>query len=661
MIAALAAGVGARLCVHGCAGDSTPPIQDKLSAESSAPANSPAPVSHPVATEPRPEKEAVLSAHGAFRLRLLLAWLPEATDEELRRMADDLKRTATDESLGIRLLMARWAEVNPQALLSWAKAQPQTGYSWSAKFFYIENAIESWARADFNAAWAAAAGDLKNCRASALIGLTAVDPEKCLRFLAADPSLLDLAGTQDMTKVLARIASRNPAGAAALLESAPEARQMHLAASVAEAWAKSDPAAAVKWMNTLPADVRTADSMASAALWVAAHAPDQVPALLEELPAGGLRSAIVAADLKRLVAEDPAAARQRLDDMPPSTSRQYGRALLMQGLVHSGDIAGATEQARQLGWHMLDTWSPVSTYRNFEYNLSATDGGPGETPLGTMKDLVGRIATSDPKSAAAILATIGAEEQLAQGAALSNPAGVATALAAMPHDGYAFLACQAIVSNWASTDPNAVAAWMGTAPLDSEQRKSFTTSLFSSWSRSDPAAMVEWASQQGVVEHAWEMIPSSYRVDHLDDLLAENTTNRARDLLVDLPPHSEDARRLIQQMPDDVNVDMSSVVKEWLKDNAQAASGWVSELPGGLKKERATESLTEWLLYEERDYEAAFRWAATLSGGKGENLTAQALNKLNGMDPAKAEAAIRASSLSPEAQQRYLNSLCQAP
>ena len=154
MLTGLAGGIGGRLAFtapvekessrSGRAGE----IWAQQAAEAAAKAEKPG---------PRPAEASVLTASGGSRLRLLMEWLPGAGEEELLRMAGALTDSDQEENLSIRLLMARWAEVNPSAMLKWARAQMNDS---AGDGFYISNAIECWARVDFDKAWAVACADL---------------------------------------------------------------------------------------------------------------------------------------------------------------------------------------------------------------------------------------------------------------------------------------------------------------------------------------------------------------------------------------------------------------------------------------------------------------------------------------------------------------------
>jgi hypothetical protein len=341
---------------------------------------------------PRPDEQDILNARGGKRLRLLLAWLTGSDGDELLRMADALAISGPEENLSVRLLMARWAEVNPEAMIVWARAQRDES---RAGEFFADNAIEAWARVDFDNAWAAAAA-MPFTRGSALLGLTAVDPDKCLRFLNANPSLLDLTGFTDMADVINRLAAREPSGTAALLGSGPQSRFMKFANGVALAWAKSDPAAAIEWLENFDGSVRSALAE-SAGKWIAAHAPEQLPTLLARLPAGRARGLIEAAGVAQLAASDPAAARRQIDGMPAGPLHQYCRGLVMMELLRGGDDSGAAALAAQMGWNFRNYFpsdgDPSDPMRRFRY-------GEEDAIKSSLRELLSRIAEKDPREAA---------------------------------------------------------------------------------------------------------------------------------------------------------------------------------------------------------------------------------------------------------------------
>lgn len=467
MFAGLAGGMGVRLAFTSpldadktrprAAAGGAAPGGGARTAPAAAPGSVPAPASRASSLS---AESAILEAHSGMRLRLLMAWLPGAGEEELRRMAERFIALGPDnhftaDSLSLRLLMVRWAEVDPRGMLEWSCAARLPGQN------YVHNAITAWARVDFESAWAAASDELPDMRIAALLGLTATDPDKCLRFLRTDPALLNLSRQGNIFEVLQRINERDPAGVAALLDKGTVANRISYAGQVALAWVKSDPAAAVAWMTGLEPSVRSVVSK-NAGEWLAVHAPEQLPALVASLPAGPLRTGLEAAGFATLAATDAAAARHQLEAMPASPARQFRRGLLLEALFRQGDEAGALALASQLGWTINPGWVPVIRQQaygeNFDH-IGLTRTGFAETPiLQSMRELLGRVAARAPQQAAVILAeNPAAAAALLTGDKESNPAALAGVLLADAPGSRENL--KTLTDNWATRDPAAAASW----------------------------------------------------------------------------------------------------------------------------------------------------------------------------------------------------------
>lgn len=678
MLAALTAGSGARLIFHRPAVNvSAKPPPFRRAGTNSLPVTVP-----PFAAGPRPEMSAVLSTSGVPGLRLLMAWLPNAGEEELLTMAGGLVKTVEKDDLPIRLLMARWAEVNPKAMLAWAQSQPERE-EYYRHSFYIANAIEAWARIDFEGAWSAAKSSLPQCRGNALHGLAQMNPEKCRSLFAADPALLNLrmnlGGDTDLSIVVDCLARTDPAATAAMLDKAPGAIRHLMASEVAGAWVKTDPAAALAWMKTLPGGLND-PAFANALEWLAGHAPDHVPALLESLPPGSLRSLVSAADFKRLAREDPVAARRRVEQMPDGIARQHGRALLMQESVRTGDFQSAREFAGQLGWHVESEWSPGFQRTITDSGTSTSSSWSGNDPNEALKELIRHIAADEPKAAAEILLHPDRDHDLLPAAVRANPEALVSALAAQveknrqtaedrtlfedPASGEteimkaatASSACQVAIATWAERDPAAVAAWIEARPADSNAL-SDCTSLFASWVKSDPNAMLAWAAgREGATALAWEQIVPEYpdiALSRLDTFFSTAGTDSVEELLSDLSQRPADARGVLRKMPNEMDVDFSGVMESWLRENPEEASAWATALPQGQKRNHAAADIAKWS-YEASDFEAASRWSLTLPEDSREEILTISLEGLRRTDPAKAAALIRASSLSPDEKKSLL-------
>ena len=614
-------------------------------------------MARPAPAGPRPDTSAILAAHGGSRLRLLLAWLAGADDAALAGMAVELEKEKSGETLSIRLLMARWAEVNPAALLAWADRQRG-----GAAGFHGQNAIEAWARVDFDKAWAACA-ERPQARGSAMLGLTAVDPAKSLALLRADPALLDDIGVTRLSELFARLAGHDPAGAASLLEGASAARLASCSSGVALAWMRRDPAAAIAWLGTLPATVR-GDMAREAGEWLARHAPEQIPALLESLPAGRARTGIAAAAFEHLARRDVAAARAQLDAMPEGPGRQYCRALLLQQLVRTGDDTAALALAGQIGWSVSSDWAPDSWRAKTDGSSQGNSSGIPPPLADAPRELLARIAARDPRQAADILLAnyrlgIGPEKLLAKAAA-ANPAGLASAILERRDEACASGCLSSVISTWAIKEPSAAVAWINAAEPQGVDRARMEFALYSSWGLSDPEAMLRWAATRSVETNteAWAFLAhsrASYAASRADEFFAAAPTLQAvSQLLQNLS--SAQQQEVLRKMPDHLSIGNSQAMTNWLNQKPDEASAWVSGLPPGERRHSVTAPLVHWLL-STADYEAAFQWSTTLPAEQRASLLQQSASAWSRSDPAAAASAIRAAGLPEQEAAALLQSI----
>jgi hypothetical protein len=598
-----------------------------------------------------------------------MAWLPGAGEEELLTMAGELVKTVEEDDLDVRILMVRWAEVNPKALLAWAKLQPPRAARW-IEDFYVRNAIEAWARADFEGAWFAASAGHPKYLGDALRGLVSVNPEKCLALLAATN-----AGGQ-LGSVIKQLAAVNPVGVAALLDKATASCRNSMAGTLAKAWAEIDPAAAVAWMKTLPAGARDR-SLEAAAQWIAIHAPDQVPSLLEGLAPGQLRACIEAAEFTRIAAQDPVAARRMIDEMPAGMPRQHARVALMQERLKAGDFQVAREMATQIGWHIESSWFPSYDHTITSGSSSSSSYGVGNDPVSSLKAIFSHIAAADPKEAAGILSLPGCESEVASRAALANPAGLAMAVTAMAEENGWTLgngsrnpfdtesnkapstALQAAIRIWAARDLMATAEWVGAQSAGARSTPVLRELLFEFWARSDPAAMLDWASRhEGTAPQAWSEAMTvsgpAIALSRMDEFLGAAGDQNMSTLLDFLSTRPREAREVLRRMPDAAGVPVGAALHPWLMENPEEASAWVRSLPDGKKRSHATEEIVSWAC-QSKDFEAAFNWALTVPEIETrDRLLSDSSGSLLRENPEKAEALIRATLLPEDLKEKLL-------
>ncbi len=481
MLTGLAAGIGGRLLVASHAETGKPtPKSGTGSRSSSSLASAPAAARSP--------EQAILDSGGAARLRLLLAWLRGANAGELRQMADRLMSKDTYDLLPLRVLMTRWAEVDPGGMLLWARTGNQGRYLPAS---LPGEALAVWAGLDFESAWAAALSSQPAARGYALLGLIPSDPARVKQMLLEDPALLDLRG---MGEVIANLTARDPAAATALLESVSPARQVKLAGEAVLAWAKTDPAASAAWLATLDAPIRAATTE-KAVEWFAKNAPDTLPALMDGLPPGRTRSILEAAGLAHLVETDPGAARLQVDAMPDSVARQYGRGLLLTDLVRHGDEAGALLLAEQLGWEVRMEWSPY--YSEIVSNGSSQSffNRDDDPTRKAMQTLLCRLAETDPGTITGILSSHPRiVMDFFSGSIETSPGALATVLLDRSGQEDMRYQLEVLTSYWTSLNPEAAASWAlsrGNARLGP---------ILQQWGNSDPAPAMMWAAKMPEAE-----------------------------------------------------------------------------------------------------------------------------------------------------------------
>ena len=655
--AALAAGLALRLALLAA---KPPPVPDQRLPGTAVDrvADSPRWNARAAVNTPRPGLEDVLAATGAERMRRLLAWLREATAGELPAMAAALRGGEFSQT-GIGLLMDRWAELNPEAMLRWAGEQ--TGSAAPGREELTSNAFTAWARVDFTAAWAAAPRTL---RGSVLLGLTANDPVRCLGILQSNPELLAIPGG---VEVLGRLARYHPEAASALIAGASGPQRGSAAAAVALAWVRQDPDKAIAWLAGLPPEVRSR-TVREAGVWIIQRLPDRLPGILDGLPAGEARTLLETRAFAALAGSDPAAAKRKLESMPPGVLRDYRLAQLLPALWRAGDLSGARELAERTAWNLSGIEHPAKRTVIGPGSVQSTSHGRGMAADEALHDLVSGISGSDPATVAGILAAQGEKPNadLNRKLAMESPAALLGMLLQPNGPNGAGNAFNALFGAWTQLNPREASAWLMTQPGPTATRPDLLANLASGWAEADPAGLAAWAAGQpeSARQAAWDAMAAKnawYAAARAPEFFAAASPKSIQQLFGSLSAEPETTRRLLMDMPDTMEPPNNLVMSRWLNDDALTASEWVAGLPPGAKREGATRAMVGWLL-QNQEPDSAFAWAATLPSGERSNLLSYSVHEWRkSAGPGAPAEAIRASRLTDAEKQWLLRPLSDSP
>jgi hypothetical protein len=196
-----------------------------------------------------------------------------------------------------------------------------------------------------------------------------------------------------------------------------------------------------------------------------------------------------------------------------------------------------------------------------------------------------------------------------------------------------------IIENWSEQDPDAVLAWAGTASGEEREFALLRGSL--KRSGSDPAASAAVLSSL-INDHTGDKTPSS-----LAYAAAEVALSWFRQ-------DAQAGTNWVAQLPEGNAREnaMSTVVTDWTRFDPISASAWVQQLPAGGSRDAAAASLSEGIRYS--DPESAFTWALSISDvDKRDQSVRAAAEAWRWQDKAAALAAITRASI-PESMRTSL-------
>ncbi len=450
---------------------------------------SPAKTSQTSAETPDDSALATKLAHDLAMSSGVTRWLywAEALEKAAPGDFPRLLKLAKDNPGAMRFVATRWAQVAPQSFFNYLAGVFKAG---ATRDFWDLSSIlfRTWAKQDPDALIAAInnAGDFgsKNWRDDVAAAVARNDAERGLalfsewridnfgpnmtaidKWAAADPrhaaefTLRHPAGyasEMTMESVGKAWAATDPAGALQFAAANPGQLGSLLENTVLKEWAGKDLNAAADWLAATDDRTRNRLSPAFVESWAKKDAAAALDWTQENL-SGSALSQSVGAVLKGAASKDPAAAGALVAQLDPSPARSQA----------------AAEVARQ--------WFPQfeSTNAAKPEAVNWLAGLDTDSIRSVLKQIQWEWATSDPKSMAAFLATLGAaqvppgaDEALARQLVRKDPLGTLNWAASLPAD-RALTAGSVAYVEWRLAQPDAAATWFNNLAADDPRREPF--------------------------------------------------------------------------------------------------------------------------------------------------------------------------------------------
>lgn len=582
----------------------------------------------------------------------VLAWGAELADAKASDLAKKLQALlaqpdSPEKAKRIRLICARWAELDPNGALAWCEANKGQGeYEIGSIRLRV---LTEWALLDSDAAWKAIpeGKEGENDRIAVTHALLTEDPQifmewfRQVKLVAPDenPAWLQIAERHE--KELLKIANE-------LSQSSPEYEYYaeRMFALVARVRVLRDPAGAVEWASQLePESVRRFALSAALDLW-AAKDPREVWQKLESGAVKGIErfgeEKVGQKILEQLFKEDPAAAMGLLQGAGGyeelsrrgaiAAVRSAFPALIASGQLKPVDAYRLIDSVKaNHGVLALNTMSEVFRALPLD-QLAAAAKAIAAEPAGDYRGAaLGSIATAwlkqDPAAAQAFLAGIpdaglradayagsfetaggGHLDPERLGLALANIPAADRAKAFADHLSRFGDYAQGVERGWWSGpkfQPEQIAPALKDLPPSADLNRSVTITA-QEWGRSDPSAALAWANDL--------QDPAARRAAYAATFQtwAARKPNDAAAWLADKPAGPErDAAAL-------------PVVKNLIHADAEIAWEWAGSIgDAGMRQEARVETLRAWARRDPQAAQKAYREISRkLSAAEAEKLAA---------------------------------------
>ncbi len=454
----------------------------------------------PPSEERRGARQALLEAIGRKDLRRFVSLLLEAKDQ---RMDGELLNYS---------VWSRWIAKDPRAAVEAAMALPP-------------GALRNQALQGISSSWA-----LK-------------DPEAAISWitLLLPGSERDLAASN----LVFQLGMQNPKRALQLIMegfTAPGSRNENIERGAA-LWARSDPTAAMAWVEALPSGEARQRALDGAFPMWAKHEPQAALAYLLQQPEGAHRAALMSGAVQAWVENDFEGGFRWLQENSTHTSPEMLRKMVGSVAVRYPEQAMRLTRFLAPEDHatlrsVVERWAHAQPDQAAAH-LRALPEGPERERF--LEGYIGGLAESDPESAAKAALTLppGSRQESAMRRVAAewggtDPASALQWATALPEGTARDGAIASVVQQWARSDQHAAAAFVNKLPLggtrdraarqfasaivhedpegaaiwatsigDAKQRESSLASILRTWKESNAAAATAWV-QASTMPDDWK-------------------------------------------------------------------------------------------------------------------------------------------------------------
>lgn len=440
--------------------------------------------------------ESLLALKGTDRYTRTGLWLLDATEEDMAALwKAHHEQSGGQTDMWLKdLIFTQWAKKDPRGLLEAAKRDGEEGPAWWA-----------WTMSDPDAALAAVKDRGDAMRNFALRGFGNFHPKRALKMLEEDPSLAnqfnmrDLAehvgrddpragieflkkysrsSGYDMEKIFRDWTEKNPHEAFAWLSEGSREDQQQLRKAFYDTVAQENPEAFAELAAGMPSGSLKRDLESRAFEQLASSDPDKALEEARKQDAPLLAAQRLAQVGKQLVADDPTRALETLNELLERCPEAVDR---MNWVRYPNGASGGSGGVPQVGElvQSLAAWNPQQTMEQVLQSEKAhppnQQSGGGNGPASSQ---VANVWLA--QDAAGYATWLGSQDEETRTNGASNASnyfsnrqdyrGAADWALKVPEPQRQSSFMGNALSQWASRDQAAAAAWLAQAPISAEQR-----------------------------------------------------------------------------------------------------------------------------------------------------------------------------------------------
>ncbi len=560
--------------------------------------------------------------------------LVAAEESELEAIYEEMVRTGLNDNASLYALFTRWVELSPHRALEAIRRLDQQ--------YHFHHLISAWAEHDPDEVLAAVSDEELRIYSSSLIeGVASTDIDRAISL--AHAHFQGWMGSQ----LLMELAKEEPQRAATLLDAHfNRVENEGVSASIAAAWMRQDPDAALAWANGRPLPADRQGALAGALGALLELDPERAETEIAKLPTGRARAVLA---VKRAQVKANSAF---------SEATEWAHSL-PEGLEKSMALSGLAESVSETNPSLaIDLLGEATAYNgSIDFDWQAL-----------FAKTIPAIAETDPKRAFQFLqeSAVGGEARWSAARDLVEKLGsrddIMEVLADIPAGKVQQVAVASHLRTMESSEWSEVKLFVS-GLQDPRSQETFANNIVNEFIDQDPDGTITWLNtlpakvSEPVLSNTLRQVAANdpQQAAELLDLIPNETTRVAS--IKKIVPYISNARvaiDLIERLPSDQVEEFVTHTYTFTKDDPKVVSTWVAGLAEGTARDTAIAGMTRALSWggrtnSVRDHERAFHWASTMTDeAKRQGILKRIFQMWRHKNPSNASDFLQSDAVSPE-------------